>query len=224
MPTDSQLKFDPSIILVVFLGFALFQALDHGIRDFCEARRKRRRAAVREAVEAGHYARVSEDDVFCELSEMLVELVVDISKLTNVRLRRENGKSSSLVVSAPEQQTRATMESIYVKLDALGYDAAVGAMAFMLKATADQVRRLRQRTLVFPVGVFLGYVCDGEFDIRLDRRQFTFESRRHAIWLLCDVFKEIRKEVEFARDMDVDTSGKRTGRKPRGRPPKKTGD
>jgi hypothetical protein len=198
-------QIDPSLVLLVLLMAAAFAAVES-----ISERRKRqqaikdaeRRVAIRQAIEDDRCHSYPASEVFEELKVMVVDTTEWVSNLTNRRLELELGADSAYVTKSPEQMTRDTFAVIYGHLDEHEFEKAVGAMAFILKAIADQVRRLRDRSTVFTVGNFLGQVCDGEFDIRLDRRRFTFASKSEAVWLLCDVFNDIREQLPALQRMD----------------------
>jgi hypothetical protein len=172
------------------------------LRGHIRRRRAKRLAVIRRAIETDRCHLYPEAEAFGVLTEMVEETVLRIAHLTNRRLRAEHGVASAYVVKWPDTATREAFADINASLDVMSFEEAIGAMAFMLKTVADQVRRLRQRTLVFPVGVFLGNIRDGQFDVRLDRRRFTVASKSDAVRLLCDVFNDIREELPAIERMD----------------------
>ena len=170
-------------------------------------RNARRKHTAIEARKTGQYNLAHEDEIFSELLEQFADMVGEIATLTNRRIRKEFPDFASDSLCFSRVQSSVAMALIIAKLGELKGDAAVGAVAFMLKETAVQVRRLCQaQSFVFPSILYIATICKCEFDVRIGLRVFTFDVRRNAIMLLCELFREIRSELNKARimmDLDV---------------------
>lgn len=184
----------------------------------------RHRNAVRESIKSGRHRDYAVNDVLTVLWEMLRYRVQDIAEATNAEAKRRPDVAVPIVEPA-YRTTDEAIGRIYDVMDRQTDEQLIATTAFVLGVLGRQLHDLARGEGYVSVGTLCYEMTDRAKAVSSGTRRFAFDQDADAIGLLCGVFNDITERTTRLRKNGCGPStaaGTPTGRRRRGRPPKRT--